>query len=133
MVNTVGFRKAERLLIRGELLQSDQALAYGLVDEVCPAADVLPAAERELRALLSVDHQVAPPLSLSAVAFDRPPPPAALSHFSFSSHPCIYRSICLHLAVCLSERACLPVCLPTFHTLTRLSLVPVSLPLQLSD
>ena len=60
MINTVGFRKAERLLTRGELLSSDQALACGLVDEVCPAADVPAAADRELRALLAVDHQVRP-------------------------------------------------------------------------
>ncbi len=36
LVDTVGFRRAERMLQLGSLLKPEQALAAGLVDEVHP-------------------------------------------------------------------------------------------------
>ena len=44
LVNTIGFRWSERHLQLGELVTPQQALKIGLVDEVVPAADVVPQA-----------------------------------------------------------------------------------------
>jgi len=45
----IGKRKAHQYLLEGKLLQVDEALADGLIDEVCDAADVMAAAEKKIR------------------------------------------------------------------------------------
>jgi enoyl-CoA hydratase/carnithine racemase len=54
---TVGARPAERLLVSGDMLDSDAALAAGLVDEVAGADDTLPRAVAWLRDLLQLPRQ----------------------------------------------------------------------------
>lgn len=55
LVNTVGFRRSERLLQLGELVTPQQALAIGLVDEVVPTADVVPRAVAAVEELLKLN------------------------------------------------------------------------------
>jgi len=45
----IGKRKAHQYLLEGKLLQVDEALSDGLIDEVCDAADVMAAAEKKIR------------------------------------------------------------------------------------
>jgi len=48
MVNTVGFRSAERMLQIGEMVDAQNALKLGLVDIVVPKDDVVDVAKKEL-------------------------------------------------------------------------------------
>ena len=58
LLNTVNSRRtAERLLTRGDLITSQEALACQLVDSVVPTADVMAAAEAEMDLLLSVSDR----------------------------------------------------------------------------
>lgn len=57
MRRTVGTRLAERLLVAGDMLDSDAALAAGLVDEVAELDAVLPRATAWLRCLLQLPRQ----------------------------------------------------------------------------
>ncbi|MCJ1296796.1 dodecenoyl-CoA isomerase [Xylographa carneopallida] len=55
MARTVGWRRTEALLQKGELLSAAQAAQFGLVDElVDDAAALLPAAEREVAERLRI-------------------------------------------------------------------------------
>ena len=50
LVNTVDSRRtAERMLQRGDLLTSEQALHCNLVDAIVPTADVMTVAEKEMK------------------------------------------------------------------------------------
>lgn len=57
MRRTVGARPAERLLVAGDMLDADGALAAGLVDEVAEPDAVLPRATAWLRSLLQLPRQ----------------------------------------------------------------------------
>ena len=52
----VGERNAEKVLFSGAMFDGDGALALGLVDRVVPAADLLPVALEEARAMASGDR-----------------------------------------------------------------------------
>lgn len=53
----VGARQAERLCLHGLLIAPDEALRIGLVDQVLPAAQVIPAALEWCRSLLALPPQ----------------------------------------------------------------------------
>lgn len=57
LVRIVGQRQAERLAVRGMLVSPDDALAVGLVDEVLPPEEVVPAAIAWCRAALKLPQQ----------------------------------------------------------------------------
>jgi enoyl-CoA hydratase/carnithine racemase len=57
MRRTVGARRAERMLVAGDMLDGDAALAAGLVDEVVEPDAVLPRATAWLRGLLQLPRQ----------------------------------------------------------------------------
>lgn len=57
----VGVRQAERLCLHGLLISPEEALQIGLVDQVLPAQQVLPAALEWCRSLLAL-----PPLAVAA-------------------------------------------------------------------
>jgi len=61
MARRTGRREAERLCLEGTLLDSDQALALGLVDELAPAGEVVERSLAWCRSLL-----VRPPAALAA-------------------------------------------------------------------
>lgn len=52
----VGERNAERVLLSGEMLGGDGALALGLIDRIVPAADLLPLALEEARVMAGGDR-----------------------------------------------------------------------------
>jgi enoyl-CoA hydratase/carnithine racemase len=54
MRRVVGTYRAERLLVSGTMLESAQALAVGLVDELAPSGQVVPRALEWLHALLAL-------------------------------------------------------------------------------
>ena len=51
----IGKRKAYQYLLEGKLIGVDEALADGLIDEVCDAADVLAAAEKKAQTYMKLN------------------------------------------------------------------------------
>ena len=62
----VGIHRAERLLVSGELVPEEKALAIGLVDELVTPSDVVPRAVEWLQQLLALPHH--PMLQTRAIA-----------------------------------------------------------------
>lgn len=62
----VGIHRAERLLVSGELVPEEKALAIGLVDELAAPSDVVPRAVEWLQQLLALPHH--PMLQTRAIA-----------------------------------------------------------------
>mmetsp|Transcript_14389 Transcript_14389/g.33255 ORF Transcript_14389/g.33255 Transcript_14389/m.33255 type:complete len:299 (+) Transcript_14389:22-918(+) len=57
LIQTVGNRQAEKLLLRGDLIPSEEALRIGLVDQVVPLEDVMATAEAELFQMIACDPE----------------------------------------------------------------------------
>mmetsp|Transcript_17546 Transcript_17546/g.37102 ORF Transcript_17546/g.37102 Transcript_17546/m.37102 type:complete len:250 (+) Transcript_17546:624-1373(+) len=57
LVDVTGVRRAYRMLLLGELVDPQEALARGIVDEVAPLYQLYGAAERRLSTLLQVPSQ----------------------------------------------------------------------------
>lgn len=51
----LGSRKAYQYLLEGKLLNVEEALKDGLIDEICPPADVFAAAERKVRQYMNLN------------------------------------------------------------------------------
>jgi enoyl-CoA hydratase/carnithine racemase len=51
----IGRRRGYQYLLEGKLLQVNEALHIGLIDEVCDAADVLAAAEKKIRTYMALN------------------------------------------------------------------------------
>lgn len=66
MRRVVGAHRAERLLVAGEMIESEQALAIGLVDELTDSEDVVTRARLWLEQLLSLPRE--PMLETRAIA-----------------------------------------------------------------
>jgi 3,2-trans-enoyl-CoA isomerase len=54
MINTIGFRQAEKALQLGLLFNPDEALAIKLVDEVVEKHELIPKAEERIKEWLKI-------------------------------------------------------------------------------